>query len=186
MAPFIVDLTDAITSRAPEPIPKPVPKPHSPTAILEDAINNASKRRLLEVLQGVCDKSLDASRIISSLLLVPEDDAVDKIIEKSNITDDEEEFETESEDEEDEDEDEEENEEGSDVKDRRLDVGEEPKERPRSKSLERPMPGNGQKRLRSRYAICANCREEFDVTSNDKHDCVWHTGELIHTHFLRA
>lgn len=27
-----------------------------------------------------------------------------------------------------------------------------------------------------RYAKCENCKEEFDVTSNERGDCVWHTG----------
>ena len=34
----------------------------------------------------------------------------------------------------------------------------------------------GVKRLRSRYATCSNCLEEFDVTQNGKIDCVWHPG----------
>jgi len=32
-----------------------------------------------------------------------------------------------------------------------------------------------------RYAKCENCKEEFDVTGNERGDCVWHSG----THTLR-
>ena len=28
----------------------------------------------------------------------------------------------------------------------------------------------------SRMAICENCKQEFDVTLNDRGDCVWHPG----------
>jgi hypothetical protein len=29
-----------------------------------------------------------------------------------------------------------------------------------------------------KFAKCDNCKEEFDVTINEKGDCRWHTGEL--------
>jgi len=32
----------------------------------------------------------------------------------------------------------------------------------------------GVKRVRSRYAQCGNCEEEFDVTVNEPSDCRWH------------
>lgn len=34
----------------------------------------------------------------------------------------------------------------------------------------------GTKRLRSRYAKCVNCDQEFDATSNEPGDCLWHEG----------
>jgi hypothetical protein len=34
----------------------------------------------------------------------------------------------------------------------------------------------GTKRLRSRYARCINCEEEFDTTSNEPGYCIWHEG----------
>ena len=34
----------------------------------------------------------------------------------------------------------------------------------------------GKKRLRSKYAVCSNCEEEFDVTQNGKKACRWHDG----------
>ncbi|MCJ1243335.1 hypothetical protein MMC30_000532 [Trapelia coarctata] len=36
----------------------------------------------------------------------------------------------------------------------------------------------GVKRLRSRYARCVNCEEEFDTTYNEPGNCVWHEGEM--------
>jgi hypothetical protein len=30
--------------------------------------------------------------------------------------------------------------------------------------------------LTSRIAVCENCKQEFDVTSNERGDCVWHPG----------
>ena len=33
------------------------------------------------------------------------------------------------------------------------------------------------KKMRSRYAICKHCNEEFDVTQNEKGDCEWHAGQ---------
>lgn len=32
------------------------------------------------------------------------------------------------------------------------------------------------KRMRSRYAMCVQCNEEFDLTDNRKGDCEWHEG----------
>ena len=32
-------------------------------------------------------------------------------------------------------------------------------------------------RLRARYAICANCDKEYDVTENAKGSCTWHEEE---------
>lgn len=37
---------------------------------------------------------------------------------------------------------------------------------------------SGVKRLRSRYATCVNCEAEFDATSNEPGDCIWHEGEF--------
>jgi hypothetical protein len=44
--------------------------------------------------------------------------------------------------------------------------------------LEPSTPGakipKGHKRMRPRYATCANCKEEFDVSCNEKGDCRYH------------
>ena len=34
----------------------------------------------------------------------------------------------------------------------------------------------GPKRLRMRYAICINCKEEFDVSENTRKSCSYHPG----------
>ncbi|KAK8192841.1 hypothetical protein IWZ00DRAFT_264192 [Phyllosticta capitalensis] len=36
----------------------------------------------------------------------------------------------------------------------------------------------GGKRQRPRYAVCTNCKEEFDMTENDDEACDYHDGEL--------
>jgi hypothetical protein len=35
------------------------------------------------------------------------------------------------------------------------------------------------KRMRPRYAKCVNCKEEFDVSCNEKGDCRYHPGKLL-------
>jgi hypothetical protein len=39
-----------------------------------------------------------------------------------------------------------------------------------------PKETKGSKRLRLRYAICENCEEEFDVTTNTSKSCLYHPG----------
>jgi hypothetical protein len=41
-----------------------------------------------------------------------------------------------------------------------------------------PMPATttGPKRMRTRYANCINCKEEFDVSENTKKSCSYHPG----------
>ncbi|KAN0107875.1 hypothetical protein V8E51_007617 [Hyaloscypha variabilis] len=34
----------------------------------------------------------------------------------------------------------------------------------------------GDEELTPRYVMCENCKHEFDATSNDRGDCVWHPG----------
>jgi hypothetical protein len=31
----------------------------------------------------------------------------------------------------------------------------------------------------AKFANCMNCEEEFDVTANDRGDCIWHSGEWL-------
>jgi hypothetical protein len=42
----------------------------------------------------------------------------------------------------------------------------------------KPIPATttGPKRLRTRYASCINCKEEFDVSENTKKSCSYHPG----------
>lgn len=39
-----------------------------------------------------------------------------------------------------------------------------------------PATATGPKRLRTRYAGCINCKEEFDVSTNTKTSCSYHSG----------
>lgn len=47
----------------------------------------------------------------------------------------------------------------------------------------RPTPATttGAKRVRSRYAKCINCKEEFDVSENTKKSCRYHSGMYTST-----
>lgn len=49
--------------------------------------------------------------------------------------------------------------------------------------LNRDSAFNGYKRLRSRFAICGNCNQEFDVTDNGEENYVWHDGMLAQSHY---
>ena len=44
--------------------------------------------------------------------------------------------------------------------------------------------GVAQKRLRSRYATCKHCSEEFDVTDNTELECIWHDGKRAHEYTM--
>lgn len=39
-----------------------------------------------------------------------------------------------------------------------------------------PPEATGSKRQRTRYAVCVNCEEEFDVTKNTRSSCSYHSG----------
>ena len=38
---------------------------------------------------------------------------------------------------------------------------------------------SGQKRLQSRYVMCSQCDEEYDVTENSAESCSWHLGMAL-------
>jgi hypothetical protein len=57
--------------------------------------------------------------------------------------------------------------EGSDSEDSSENLGEE-------KALD-PI-GIGNNDLTPRFEVCLNCKQNFDITQNDRNDCVWHTG----------
>lgn len=42
---------------------------------------------------------------------------------------------------------------------------------------------HGIKRLQPRYAVCTNCKEEFDVTGSRNGDRVWHNGNAQCTNY---
>lgn len=45
-----------------------------------------------------------------------------------------------------------------------------------SESMMRKSIATADEEYTSRMAICTNCKEEFDVTSNEQDGCVWHPG----------
>lgn len=167
MSPTIVDLT---TSN-PEELPI--------RGILTAAIMNAEPERLRATLQEVCNSSPEAFRIAKSLLLVPEKQVKHKTIDRRNRTEDDAD-QDEDEDEEDSSEpsDNEDDSEHSDDTDGEDDSGDEVEEEEDGPRVVSNGVANGVKRLRSRYATCTNCSEEFEVTNNGEYSCVWHPGML--------
>lgn len=161
----IVDLTESSPIAPVKPASMPL------DTVLIDAINDAQPSRLAIALQLICRNSVDASRIAQEILLVPEEKAVRKIVDRKNRTESENESEDESED-------------GSEEDDSATDNSEDGSEDEESDHSEAQgqanhHPPNALKRLRSRYTTCENCSEEFDVTMNGKYDCVWHPGIIF-------
>lgn len=181
MSPTIVDLTassPAVTTLSEE---LPV------ETVLKHAILDAQLERLRVTLQHICNDSPEAFRIARSLLLVPEEIVKHKTIDRRNrLGDDTDQDEDEDEDEEDSSEpsDSEDDTENSDDTNGEDDGGEEEEEEDGPRALSNGfavIPTSGVKRLRSRFATCTNCSEEFDVTDNGKYSCVWHPGTLANS-----
>ena len=118
--------------------------------ILLDAIYAVNKQRLCSVLMGICDKNPMAFQLTEKLLLIPEEKVMRKVVDKKNMVYDE--------------------------TDEEEDKGDEESEE--SVTNERRCGIRVSfKRMRSRYAMCENCSEEYDVTANFGGDCMWHPGK---------
>lgn len=177
MPSTVVDLT--ATSPSPAPGAESTPL----KAILHSAINRAQPSRLRVILQQICDNNVNAAQMAEELLLASEEEATRKMVDRKNKSadydetdeeeDDDEEESEESDKDEDDSEDDGEDNDGSDVKANK------------TKGLFAP-PAPNVKRLRSRYATCANCSEEFDVTFNSREDCIWHPGTLFPSYTLKS
>lgn len=169
MPPTIIDLTQASSPApiAPEIIPVAV--------LLKQAIADAQPIRLRSTLVAICDTSPEAARIAASLLLVSE--------EKIRYLSAEESSEEEEQEEEDEDEDEGEEDvgrrsDGNDEASSHNETDKRAKENSRSNHA-MGLAANDLKRMRTRYAMCENCDEEFDVAYNSMGDCSWHEGKIV-------
>ncbi|MCJ1265609.1 hypothetical protein MMC22_005489 [Lobaria immixta] len=180
MPPTIIDLTEASSPAPAEPEIVPV------EVLLKQAIDKAQPSRLRNTLVTICDGSPEAARIAGSLLLVPEKGVRYLSAEESSEEEEEDEDENE-EDEKDEDK-EDEQEEGNDKdisarsngNDQSFSHDETEKGRKETSGSNHAMElaANDLKRMRTRYAMCENCAEEFDVADNLKGYCCWHDGEL--------
>lgn len=162
MPPTIIDLTEASSPAPAEPAIVPV------EVLLKQAIVTAQPSRLRSTLLAVCDNAPEAARIAGSLLLVPEEKVRYLSAEESS-------------EEEEEDEEEDEDVSGrSDRSDERSPHDEMDKRRKKATGSDHAMglATNDLKRMRSRYAMCENCAEEFDVADNVKGSCYWHDGEI--------
>ena len=163
MAGMVVDLTKS------SPLSSPDLERKRAKAILHTAIYSAQKSRLRETLQYMCDSSADAAQSAESFLLVRNEEATVKMVDKENKPQ-----EPGEEEEEEEEEESESDTEGQDSEDSTS--GHSTHDAQKSNRVIAPT-GSSQKRLRPKYATCDNCDEEFDVTTNGKRSCVWHPGK---------
>lgn len=155
----IVDLT---ASDPPTPAMS-TPHPTMPiNVLLRNTINRTGKYRLRVVLLTICAKSQEASKIAEDLFLVFAENVKNKVVEKDNNSDDNSEDDDEDEDSSSSDEDQ--GPEDASVQGRGILVS----------------TGQGLKRLRSRFATCKTCNEEFDVETNGKESCIWHPGTVLY------
>ncbi|RHZ69883.1 hypothetical protein CDV55_102840 [Aspergillus turcosus] len=123
---------------------------------LFDAINSAPMWRLQAIIRDVCYQLPSAASIVFDSLLVTEDqvaverddDDLDSNLDSHS-----------------------ESESGSETSEQE---GERERE-PANGILEVIAP-KVPKRLRSRYALCVHCKEEYDVTDNDAGSCYYHPG----------
>jgi hypothetical protein len=136
---------------------------------LQDAIDRLSTRRLARLCQNLCAKNPSARTFFEAHLFVEEDKVPGpKLPEPENLRpfghkpgpedenddDDEESYEDDGND--------------GDDKENEKSVASEPARKP--KSL---------KRIRPRFAVCTNCKEEFDVAENTQESCNYHSGMTL-------
>ena len=142
--------------------------PRAVKTVLHDAINTAHESRIRLALRNACDISEQASKLVQEMLLVPEEKVKYRIVEKDLDSQGDVDEDESDEEEDDEDEDEDEEKEESEDEDTSVQVND--------------VSAPSLKRLRPRYAFCVNCKEEFDVETNEKDSCVWHPGipPLVH------
>ena len=152
MTRSVVDLTESS--------PPPIEQARTPSAkaVLQSAIETAQPARLRATLIALCNASTDTANLASRVLLVPENGSKKSRHHSMNNEESGDDGNEES------------NESSNDSE------GEDEND---SESAERT--GADLKRLRTRYAMCENCSEEFDVTKNEEGACAYHDGRLIQT-----
>jgi Ran GTPase-activating protein (RanGAP) involved in mRNA processing and transport len=134
--------------------PKPVP-----SSALEKAIDTVDASSLRHTIKSICKRNPALLKDLEDQWLVRGKD----IIRYHENTDSEEDSDSDNVSSEDEDDFDSENEDELEY---------EREERRRVKKLIEV----GDDEAVGRHAKCENCGEEFDVTSNDRGDCVWHSG----------
>ena len=134
---------------------------------LSTAIDTARLDRLRVTLRAICNSSVDASNIARDILLVPTE-TVQCARQRKRLRE-ECANETETEDEDGDDEDDDDDDPDSDQspqEDRELGAVTSGKSEPKT--------------MRSRYATCEHCSEEYDVTENKAKACIWHDGKPLY------
>ena len=152
MSESVIDLTESS--------PPLVEQARTPSAkaVLQSAIDTAQPARLRGTLLALCNASAEAASLVSKLLLIPESE-----VKRSNhrkLSD---------QDSDDDDEEEDGNDESSN----------DSEEEDENDAEGAEATATSLKRLRSRFAMCENCSEEFDVADNEKGACAYHDGRLF-------
>lgn len=144
------------------------------TPALVTAIDTAQLDRLRVTLKAVCNSSVEASVIARKLLLVQKKTSRGAHLAGSPPDND------------NEDESENEDADGGSEEDEADDQDREAYESTEKYDNATILTQNGDvvapKRLKSRYATCEHCSEEFDVTDNGNNECVWHDGTTKSLH----
>lgn len=165
MPPTIIDLTQA---SSPAPAEPEIP---SVAVLLKNAIAEAQSSRVRSILVAICDTSPEAARIAANHLLVSEDNI--RYLSAEETSEEEEQEEDNEDDEDDAGGRSDRNDEGSSHDDTNKS-----RKETSGGSHTKGLAVNDVKRMRTRYAMCVNCNEEFEVADNVMGSCCWHDGEV--------
>lgn len=167
---IILVLVQTISTMAPAPLTETasLDAPASDTTqALQAALSVLDKKTLLSVLLKIVDNNPIVQRTLEKRMLVRGTDVVRYHVD------------SESEDNEDEDEAEESNVEESDEEESGKEVSDEKVSDNKHKISHRQKPITiKDDEFTGRLAVCLNCEEQFNVTENEKGDCIWHPGVL--------
>ena len=143
------------------------PQPEADAQLLDYAINKLKASHAHAILRYICKAMPDAADSVRELLLVSEKGARyrNEDARERRVSDDED-------DEEEDDSNDEDTSAGSEL-------SEESTKSTPEKSKNSSVTSIVNSKKRTRYAICENCKEEFDVTDNRNRECRWHDREFI-------
>jgi len=138
------------------PISSLLPQTDLPAPLIE-ALHKASAKRVRGLLMKVCREHPDAKALVQRKFLVPKREVVPYHADSESENAEESPSEVEESDSESE-----------------APTGYVASAAP---SLKRKAEAVEDRELFPRFARCENCKEEFDVTENERGDCIWHPGQ---------
>ena len=118
---------------------------------LRDALSGASRRVLQSIIEDICTEIPDGRKLVLKKILVPEDRVPEPSSPEYLSV--------------------------SDTSDSNSEDDDDCKSVESVNTLSSQEIA-GKKRLRSRFAVCEYCEEEFDVSKNTKTSCLYHPGNL--------